>query len=121
MKTDYILLEEMRFFAHHGVFKEERQTGNNFTVSLRLGVSLTDAAESDNLVDTVNYGNAYAVVKREMDIPSNLLEHVAKRIIDGLFDEFGRQLKSIEIHLSKHNPPVGGEVARATVVMFRER
>jgi 7,8-dihydroneopterin aldolase/epimerase/oxygenase len=121
MKTDYILLEEMHFFARHGVLEEERITGNHFTVDLKLGVSLTDAAESDNLVDTLNYATAYAIVKKEMEIPSNLLEHLAKRIIDTLFDEFGKQLLSAEIRLSKLHPPLGGEVEKATVILYRER
>lgn len=121
MKTSYILLEEMRFFAHHGVFDEERQTGNYFTVDLKMKVSLANAAESDNLIDTLNYGTAYEIVKKEMAIPSKLLEHVAKRIIDALFDEFGRQLASVEIKLSKHNPPLGGEVGKATVILYKEK
>jgi dihydroneopterin aldolase len=53
--------------------------------------------------------------------PSKLLEHVAKRIIDALFDEFGPQLASVEVRLSKHNPPLGGEVGRATVVLSQDR
>ncbi len=121
MKTNYILLEDMRFFAHHGVFEEERRVGNYFTVDLKLGTSLSAAAESDNLIDTLNYGVAYEIVKKEMAIPSKLLEHVARRIIDALFDEFGRQLASVEIRLSKHNPPLGGEVGKATVVLSREK
>jgi len=121
MKTNYILLEDMRFFAHHGVFEEERQAGNYFTVNLKLGTSLSAAAESDNLIDTLNYGVAYEIVKKEMAVPSKLLEHVARRIIDALFDEFGRQLASVEVRLSKHNPPLGGEVGRATVVLNQER
>ncbi|MTK51989.1 dihydroneopterin aldolase [Paludibacter sp.] len=121
MKTSYILLEEMRFFAHHGVFEEERQTGNYFTVDLKMKVSLASAAESDNLIDTLNYGIAYEIVKKEMAVPSKLLEHVAKRIIDALFDEFGRQLSSVEIKLSKLNPPLGGQVAKASVILVQER
>lgn len=121
MQTDYILLEDMRFFSHHGVFQEERQTGNYFSVDLKLGVSLAAAAESDNLLDTINYAAVYEIVKREMDIPSNLLEHIAKRILDSLFEEFGRQLQSIEIRLSKFNPPLGAEVAKATVLLTRNR
>lgn len=121
MKTDYILLEDMRFFARHGVLEEERVAGNYFTADLKMEVSLAAAAESDHLVDTLNYGTAYDIVRKEMEIPSNLLEHLAKRILDALFDEFGRQLVSTEIRLSKLNPPLGGEVNKATVILHRSK
>jgi dihydroneopterin aldolase len=116
----YILLEDMRFFAHHGFYEEEQKTGNYFTVDLKMKVKIDEAAESDQLTDTLNYERAYNIVKAEMEIPSRLLENVAARIMNLLFDQFA-QLSSVEIRLSKLNPPLGGEVGKATVILCRER
>ncbi len=49
-----------------------------------MGVDTSKAEETDNLDDTVNYQEVYAVVKREMMISSKLLENVAKRILNAI-------------------------------------
>ncbi len=76
-----IELKGMTFFAYHGAMEQERKVGNSFVVDLHLFLDLTPAATSDNLEDTVNYASVYELVKEEMAIPSNLLEHAAGRII----------------------------------------
>jgi 7,8-dihydroneopterin aldolase/epimerase/oxygenase len=116
----YILLEDMRFFAHHGYYGEEQKTGNYFTVDLKMEVEFGKAAESDELTDTLNYENAYNIVKTEMGVPSRLLENVAERILQTLFAQF-QQLTFAEVKLSKLNPPLGGEVGKATVILRKER
>ncbi len=41
--TSYIFLDNLRFFAHHGVARQETLVGNEFTVSLRLQVDIRRA------------------------------------------------------------------------------
>jgi len=55
-----------------------------------------------------------------MSIPSRLLENVAERILQTLFAQF-QQLTFAEVKLSKLNPPLGGEVGKATVILRKER
>ncbi len=86
--TSYILLENIRFFAYHGVAPQETTVGNEFVVSLRLKTDIARAMESDDVADTVNYAEIHQAVKEEMDIPSKLLEHVAGRIVRRLFNDF---------------------------------
>jgi len=115
-KMDYIDLKKMRFHACHGVEKQERTVGNKFTVSLRLYLNLGYAATSDCLSDTVNYAAVFETVKREMSIPSDLLEHVAGRIIKAVKREFP-EIEKIRVRVAKQNPPVDGEMAESAVVM----
>ena len=68
--TSYIFLDNLRFFAHHGVARQETLVGNEFTVSLRLQVDIRRAAETDDVANTVSYADVHEAVKAEMDIPS---------------------------------------------------
>ncbi|MCD8182635.1 MAG: dihydroneopterin aldolase [Bacteroides sp.] len=118
--TGYIFLDQIRFFAYHGVGRQETTVGNEFTVSLRLKVDLTAAVKTDDVADTVSYADVYEAVKKEMEIPSKLLEHVSGRIVKRLFQDFP-PIESIELKLSKRNPPMGAEIEAAGVEINIQR
>lgn len=115
-KMDHIELKQMNFYAYHGVSAQERTVGNTYTVDLRFGLDLRPAALSDSLSDTVNYASVYAAVREEMLIPSNLIEHVAGRILARLRRDFPLIL-TLEIRLAKRNPPFGGDIREAAVIL----
>ena len=114
--TTKIELEKMRFYAYHGVMPQETKVGNDFVVDLILTAPLEQAVKSDELDDTINYAAVYAVVKEQMDIPSKLIEHVAGRILYALKERFP-QLAAVELKLSKLNPPFGGDVHSASIIL----
>lgn len=118
--TSYIFLDNLRFFARHGVGAQETLVGNEFTVSLRLKVDLRRAAETDNVTDTVSYADVFDAVKAEMDIPSKLLEHVCGRILGRLFRDFP-QIEEITLKLAKRNPPMGADIEAAGVEICQRR
>ena len=111
-----IELEGMRFWAFHGCLESERSKGNLFLVDFHGETDLRKAAESDDLEDTVNYGEIYDAVKAEMDIPSDLLEHVAGRITKVLTAKFP-QFVRFSVRVSKQMPPVGGHVQWSRVTL----
>ena len=117
-----IELEGMEFRAHHGCLEREKVVGNDFVVDFRGDVDMADAMESDNLEDAVNYALIYNVVAREMAQPSNLLEHVAGRIVKALAAQFP-QFVSFSVRVSKKRPPVDGIVqwSRITLTCHPER
>lgn len=104
----------MRFYAHHGCFEQERAIGTHFRVDLWFETDTTRAEMSDNIADTVSYLEVYQVVKREMEIPSNLLEHVARRIGEGVRREFAA-VSAVRVKVSKMNPPLGGQMDSVSV------
>ena len=114
--TTRIELEAMKFYAYHGVMPQEAKVGNHFVVNLVLTASLEQAVKSDELEDTINYATVYTIVKEQMDIPSKLIEHVAGRILYALKDRFPG-LAAIELKLSKLNPPFGGDVHSASIIL----
>jgi len=111
-----IELKDMKFYSYHGVMPQERCVGNTYIVNLLLTASLDKAMDSDDIKDTINYAEVYDVVKAEMEIPSNLLEHVAGRILKSLKRKFPA-LKEIKLKLEKCNPPFGGDVCSAAVII----
>jgi len=113
-----IHLEDMEFYAFHGHFKEEQIVGNRFLVNLTLSTNMKRPGESDNLKDALNYQEAYEIVKQEMEKKSHLLEHIARRILDALYEHF-EGIDQASIKVSKMNPPMGGKMDRVSVTMRR--
>jgi dihydroneopterin aldolase len=104
----------MRFYAHHGCFVQERAIWTHFTVDLSFTTDTSRAEVSDNIADTVSYLNVYQVVKAQMQQPSNLLEHVARRVGEAVLREFPA-VASITVIVSKMNPPLGGQMDSVSV------
>ena len=75
-----IEINGLRLFARHGVFEEERINGNTFELTVHLCYPIENAMQSDNVADTLNYAEAIEIIRKEMEIPSRLLEHVVGRI-----------------------------------------
>ena len=115
-----IELQDMEFYAYHGCYDAEKKVGGRFMVSLWLEYDASQPAETDNIKDALNYQTAYEVVEKQMKITSSLLEHVCKRIIDALFEEFP-QLLTAQVDLSKMAPPIGGKMRSVTVTMKKEK
>ena len=81
---------------------------------------MSKPSKTDNLEDALNYQVAYNIIQEQMDSSSFLLEHIAKRILDAVFAEFGPKLKKANLKISKLNPPVGGRVKCVSISMERK-
>lgn len=119
MQTSFIFLKEVRFHAFHGVMPQEKAVGADFLVSLRVGFNIRKAMRSDDVSDTVSYADLYDIVKREMMQPSALLEHVAGRIVEGIKREFSA-LTSVDLSITKINPPMGADCLGAGIELHLE-
>jgi len=109
-----IYLDDIRFYAYHGVMEQERQVGAEYLVSLAIETDLSEAVHTDDLADTVNYAALYALIEREMSVPSKLLEHVAGRIGQRLLEEFDK-IATLTVRVTKQNPPIGADCKGASV------
>lgn len=115
-----IKVENIRVYAHHGCLKEETSIGSDYLVNIAVRSDLKKASKSDDLRDTVDYVHINYIVKEEMKVPSKLLEHVGKRIIDRIFLEIP-MVKIVEVSVSKINPPINGDVEKVTVTLKEKR
>ena len=109
-----ISINNMRFYAHHGCFDEERKIGTWFTVDASFEYDATQAIATDDVQQAVNYASVYQLIEAEMGIPSHLIETVAARIKNRLSTAFP-QMTEIRIRLSKLHPPIGGEMESVSV------
>jgi dihydroneopterin aldolase len=115
-----IKVENIRVFAYHGCLKEETKIGSDYRVDLEVKADLQTSAITDKLSDTIDYVFLNRVIREEMEIASHLLETVAKRIVNRIFNE-DELVKKATVWVSKLNPPIGGDVERVTIKMTDER
>jgi dihydroneopterin aldolase len=115
-----IKLKNIRTYSYHGCLIEEGKIGSEYSVDLEIKADLEESALTDDLQDTVDYVHLNRIVVEEMAIRSNLLEHVAQRIIKRIFNEI-EAISRVKLGVSKLNPPIGGDVEAVTIEMKEYR
>lgn len=109
-----ITLENMKFHAYHGCLQHEKTFGNTFLITIEMHLN-TDVPEiTDDLSDTLNYQLVYDAIKNEMEQPSELLEHIARRIVNRIHRDFP-QITGGLLSISKTNPPLGGSISAVRI------
>ena len=118
MDTFVVALENMRFYAHHGCYTEERIVGQWYEVSVYIKLSMDeDKLLKDELEGTINYEEVFKVCKKNMlGQEHNLIETLALKILNEIA-ELSPAIKYLKIKLVKPNPPIKGQVDKALVEM----
>ena len=117
----WITLNSLRLRGRHGVLEQERTVGGDFVVSVSLRVVTDDVALlRDDLEGTVNYADVYHTVKETFDIPSQLLEHVARRMAEALLARFPR-IATVRLTIEKVAPPMQADCRSAAFTLEAER
>lgn len=114
-----ILLENLRFFAHHGVMEQERICGNEFCVDLCVEFEsdlYSFPEENEQLEHTVSYADLHAIVSEEMRKPRRLLETLASAIARRILTSFP-QVRTGYIKITKNIPPIGNIDGKAAIRM----
>ena len=87
-RMDRILLEGMVFHGRHGTLPAERELGQPFVVDVELRLDLRPAGLSDDLAQTVDYGQVHRRVREIVEgSPANLTETVAERIATAILGD----------------------------------
>ena len=103
--------------AHHGCYEEERKNGGDFTVDVSLTMDMSEAAVSDSLEDTLDVNVVNAIVLREMNVPSCLMENVAYRIKSAILADCP-EVEACTVRVAKLNPPLADGPAEQTAVIL---
>ena len=111
-----ISLSDVRFFAYHGVFPQERRVGNEFSVDIDVIIPEEMIDESDQIKNTVSYADIYDIIKVEMDRPCELLETVLLKIRKRIRDIWP-DVKGGKIKITKISPPISGFIGSASVTL----
>ncbi|WP_311259081.1 dihydroneopterin aldolase [Microbacterium sp. WCS2018Hpa-9] len=117
---DEIVLTGLTVFGRHGVYDHERENGQEFTIDLRLRMPLNDAAASDDVADTVHYGElAEKVAEVVAGEPANLIETLAERIADvALADP---RVHAVTVTVHKPHAPISLTFSDVAVTVHRAR
>ena len=116
MMEGLLELKGMRFHAFHGCLPQERVDGGGYVVDFSVKLDVGRAVDSDELGDTLDYSKVYAVVREQMEIPSDLIENVAGRVAAAIRAAFP-QLPPFTLKLTKLAPPVGGVCEGASITL----
>lgn len=120
-KPDQIVLSGLRVHGYHGVYASERAVGQDFIIDVTLQLDLNAAADSDNVADTVHYGElADALVDAVANGQRvNLLETLADRLAAVCLE--AKQVTACEVTVHKPQAPITHTFADVSVTIFRSR
>jgi 7,8-dihydroneopterin aldolase/epimerase/oxygenase len=117
---DRIALRGLRVRGHHGVLDHERRDGQEFVVDVTAWLDLAPAAASDDLGDTLHYGElAQRVAAIVAGPPADLIETIAGRVADEVLTD--PRVQAVEVTLHKPQAPIPLEFADVAVVVHRTR
>ncbi|MFV0319541.1 MAG: dihydroneopterin aldolase [Microbacterium sp.] len=118
--TDRIVLRGIRARGHHGVYDFEREQGQDFVVDATLHLALHTAAATDDVADTVHYGEVAeqitAIVGGE---PVNLIETLAERIAAAVLQD--ERVRTVEVTVHKPQAPIAQVFDDVAVTIVRSR
>ena len=117
--TDRIALTGLRVRGRHGVYEFERSAGQEFVVDVVLELDLSAAAESDDVADTIHYGE---LSDRIVDVvggePVSLIETLAQRVMDVCLADPRVRAATVTVH--KPQAPIAHEFTDVAVTLRRE-
>ncbi len=116
--ADRITLTGLTVFGRHGVFDHEKRDGQDFVVDITIWLDLTRAVASDELTETVHYGElaelaAGIIGGRARD----LIEAVAGEIADAVMAEY--PVHAVEVTVHKPAAPISLTFADVSVTIRR--
>ncbi|MEE1313839.1 MAG: 2-amino-4-hydroxy-6-hydroxymethyldihydropteridine diphosphokinase [Lachnospiraceae bacterium] len=119
--ADYIRIRDLEVYAKHGVYKEENVLGQKFLFSLEIEVNMKKAGITDELDDSLNYGEVcqsiYTYVKEHT---FKLLEALAESTSRMLLMKYP-QILTLKLEIKKPWAPIGLPIDTVSVEIFRKR
>jgi 7,8-dihydroneopterin aldolase/epimerase/oxygenase len=117
---DVITLRGLRVRGNHGVYDFERAEGQDFLIDVLLELDLSRAAASDDVSDTVHYGElAERLVAITAGEPVNLIETLADRLVTTCLADTRVAAATVTVH--KPQAPIPHEFADVAVTLRRSR
>jgi len=118
--TDRLAVLGIEAVGRHGVLDLERSEGQVFKVDLVLGIDTRPAAATDELQDTVDYGNLVAAVRNAVETdPVDLIETLAQRIATLCLADGRVQWTEVTVH--KPDAPIEVTFTDVALTITRSR
>jgi dihydroneopterin aldolase len=120
MTDDRITLRGMHFLARHGVTLEERREPQPFDVDVELQTDLSTSAASDDLADTIDYSEVFALVGRVVEGESHrLIEALAGAIANAVLAT--TTADAVTVRVRKPKAPLPGPFETVEASLTRRR
>mgnify|MGYP005768773065 FL=1 len=104
---DKIHIKDLELYCHHGVFPEENKLGQKFLISAVLYTDVREAGQTDELSQSIHYGDVCHMIKGYMEGNTfKLLEAVVEGLARELLLKVPR-LERVRLELKKPWAPVG--------------
>lgn len=117
---DRLAVVGIEAYGHHGVLDVERRRGQVFTVDLTLGLDTREAAASDELRDTVDYGSLVTKVRKAVENdPVDLIETLAQRVAEICLEDERVEWAKVTVH--KPYAPIEATFSDVAVTISRSR
>ena len=121
MSRDRITLEGMVFFGRHGALPAERELGQRFVVGVEMSLDLQPAGTSDNLTETVDYGEVHREVREVVEgEPVNLIEAVAEKVAASVLKHHP-PVEEVRVRVAKPDVRLGDTVLESAAVEILRR
>lgn len=78
---DKITVKDLEVFANHGVYEQENFLGQKFVISAVLHTDTRMAGLTDNLENSINYGEVSHLIKSRRGKYLNLIEKSQKKLL----------------------------------------
>jgi dihydroneopterin aldolase len=114
MANYQVSIDDIRIFAFHGLYPEERILGNWYTLDVLVEAESLPSF-SDDIANTIDYSHIFAICQQVMATPVDLLETVAENIAKQIQADLTQEV-SVLVQISKENPPMGVSGGKSTVV-----
>lgn len=111
-----IEINGIKLYAYHGCLPEEGKIGGHYVVDVHLKTDFSEAAETDELIKTIDYVVINKIVAEEMAIRSKLIEHVGQRIVTRIKKEINN-IYSLKVKVIKNCPPINGDVENVAIII----
>ena len=119
-RKDCIKITNLKIFAHHGVFEEEKIQGQDFYIDATLYLDLHTPGKSDCLEDSLNYGEVCHHINTIFTEKSfDLIETACEYVCQSLLLSF-KQLDAVEVEVQKPHAPIGLPFENVSVTMYRQ-
>lgn len=103
---DQIIIEDLQIYAHHGVYQQETEKGQNFLVSVTLLTDTMAAGRTDDLGLSTNYGVVCRFLNAFLtEHTFKLIETAAERTAEALLLKFPR-VRTVVLEIKKPEAPI---------------
>ncbi|MFE1665807.1 dihydroneopterin aldolase [Microbacterium sp. P02] len=118
--ADRIAVSGIRARGFHGVYPDERRDGQEFVVDVGMDLDTRRAAETDDVLDTVHYGEVTEAVAAVVSgDPVDLIETLAARIATAVLAF--QLVEAVTVTVHKPDAPIPVPFADVTVTIHRRR